>query len=116
MQDLEVLGERALLYAMIERAALDATGNVGFTGGVAPTVAKIAARAWISCWRDAESAPAFSFPWVCIYLDLDPYEMKSKLRALYRAKNVSLVRSSFEWKSILEHMCTSTANDGGVYY
>ena len=68
--------ERRLLLAILERAILDFVGNE-------PKEIEEAER-WIFGELDHPSAGQFSFLWVCEQLDLDPYKIANKVRAMPR--------------------------------
>ena len=70
--------ERALLAAVLERAILDATGNV--TGHDDKSDARRDATNWLSNWTEADTETRFTFPWICQHLDVCPHRVLSALR------------------------------------
>lgn len=61
---------------------------------------------WVDCWDNHDHKYPYTFPWVCIELDLDPYSMREriiesrefdKFFKTIRARNISnFVRSIFQ--------------------
>ena len=71
--------ERRLLLAILERAILDFVGNE-------PKEIEEAER-WLFGELDHPGPGQFSFYWVCEQLDLDPYRIANKIRAMPRRGN-----------------------------
>ena len=75
-----------LLHALLERAALDAA-NIGESGFGPQDVRN--ARAWIEHWKLSDQETPFSFPWVCLHLELCPYETSRKMLKLIDEKGIA---------------------------
>lgn len=75
--------EKKLLYAIIERAVLDFQGrNATDLEG---RYHMRRADAWLFYWRKGDEREPFTFPWVCLHLDLCPSELTRKLRKLIQS-------------------------------
>lgn len=59
-------GEKALLLAILERAAAD------FKSAVRED--RISARHWVLHWEEWDTEEPFTFPWVCNHLDICPHQ------------------------------------------
>ena len=71
--------ERRLLLAILERAILDFVGN--------DQREVDEAESWIFGELDTPKNEQFSFSWVCEQLDLDMYQISSKIRQMPRRGN-----------------------------
>lgn len=67
--------ERRLLLAILERAILDYVGND-------PEEVQ-ASESWLFC-KDSSISDQFTFPWICLYLDLDPVKTLKLIRQMPR--------------------------------
>lgn len=72
---------KALLYAILERAVLDYKGKHESKYWLTAHYARDAKR-WLFAWRAKDLEKPFTFPWICINLDLDPYSTQSKIKKL----------------------------------
>lgn len=69
---------RPLLLAILERAILDMCGNKGFgREAKAPIVRD--ARFWVTRWHPDDTHAEWTFPWVCLNLDLDPVKIRETI-------------------------------------
>lgn len=73
--DLETRGERALCWAIVERAILDSLG-LGLAKVDCPKVKQKQARAWILDSKAKTSPEPFSFLWICNVLDTCPKRIR----------------------------------------
>lgn len=67
-------GNRALWYAVLERAILDISGN--YSGVVFSDKAKEENINWCLKWKEEDSETVASFPWVCSAIDVCPFKIK----------------------------------------
>jgi hypothetical protein len=70
---MDTLPEKRLLVAILERAAIDALKR----GKHARQ-----AREWALEWGREAFTTRFSFPWVCLHLDLCPYSTRRRIESL----------------------------------
>lgn len=74
------LGERRLLIAIIERAVLDAGGSMASTiKKGSNNKYKFLALGFLFGWEEGDEKEPFSFPWICIELDLDPMDTSKRI-------------------------------------
>lgn len=79
---METIPEKLLLFAILERAIADASGVTGDIwrkqrGEFESTVLK--ARRWLKLWTEFDFEKPFTFPWVCMHLDVCPYELRARI-------------------------------------
>lgn len=67
-----IRGERALILAMLERAAADLTSAVRED--------RVAAKAWVCHWSSDDIEIPFTFPWCCEALDLEPHHVMRAIK------------------------------------
>lgn len=93
-------GARALWYAVLERAILDISGNYS---GCKPTAKQLEKNyVWCLHWQEDDADTVASFPWVCQFLDIDPYKIKNLIQnVLYSEKK--LVNNHFKATNIESH-------------
>lgn len=93
-------GARALWYAVLERAILDISGNYS---GCKPTPKQIEKNyEWCLYWEEEDGDSVASFPWVCQYLDLDPFKIRKLIqKILYSGEK--LVNNHFRATNIETH-------------
>lgn len=79
-------GEYALLYAILERAILDAAGPEVKRGKKKKKQRD--AKRFLFAWDYREDGTfndePFSFPWVCLMLNKEPHILKAKIRKLIK--------------------------------
>lgn len=75
--------ERSLLFALLERAVLDAAGQrLNCQEGESTSENTIRdAREWLLDWEEGDFHEPYSFCWVCEHLDLCPQLVRDGLRA-----------------------------------
>lgn len=110
--------EYGLLYAVLERAVLDYQGSK--IGDKPPPQLREQAEAWLFCWVKDDVHEAFSFPWICEWLDLNPYVVKRTLRKLL-ARTVEPSHSKVRYGETLVRIirptpATSTENECYLQY
>lgn len=74
--------ERALLLAILHRAVEDAICD---RWGIYQHIRR-EARYWLLDWREFDRNEPFTFPWICIHLDLDPEAARETILQAVRAK------------------------------
>lgn len=84
-----VLGDIGLIYAVLERGVLDACGVVFGSEKEQKQRDKDNAKWWLFDWKDGDEKIPFSFPWICIELDLDPAEKRQTIRKLVSESDTS---------------------------
>lgn len=72
-------GEIELFYAVIERAVLDASGNISATQKKSRAKIIQEARKWLFGWFSVEEETPMSFPWLCLQLDLNARDIQKQI-------------------------------------
>lgn len=82
------LCHKALWFAVLERALLDASGN---NSGVAiGALHKKKAINWCLNWAEEDVNYVGTFPWICEYLDINPVKIRKKIKqALQSGKKIA---------------------------
>lgn len=73
--------ELLLISSILTRAISDAT-----TAFIISRKDRRAARVWICNWGSVDKAEPFSFPWVCIQLNLDPFQVRKTVLKFKNSK------------------------------
>lgn len=109
--------ERALLWAIIERALMDAQGKV--FGEWDPALVSKRAKIWLFRWEDADVDTPFTFPWCCSFLDLCPETARKRARILLNGGGVGEKEHKMEQGNLFTFFGgenLTSLSDSGVYY
>lgn len=113
--------ELSLCYAVMKRALQDASGVVDMRESSPKSIVRMA-RAWLFNWQPPadngypyeDAKTPFTFVWVCLQLDLCPYEMVRHARKLIK-KKLAFERQP-EVRGGKAFTYTPTRTEGEVYY
>jgi hypothetical protein len=107
--------ELACLAAILERALLDASGNI--PGDWPGSDTQREARRWLFCWCDSDRKTPFTFPWVCEHLSLCPLRVRKNIKRVVRIRQKTKhIGTSFS-KMVIASLDLDTSATGlELYY
>lgn len=107
--------ERALLWAVIECAVMDAQGKV--FGEYDPELVSKRAKIWLFRWKDSDISIPFTFPWCCSFLDLCPDTTRRRISKLLKTGGVGEKEHTMrQWNMTAFFKDLSSSTDSEVYY